>query len=88
MKAVINFLWLLIRCMAFLWAVITVIILILFVIGTEGEGYSWAERIVIAIRYAGYVAAIFGTLLALQIWWKNWRIERSNRKKSERRDMT
>ena len=79
-----NFLWLTARCIAFIWAVTTVIILILFVIGSEAEGYSWGERILIAIKYAAYVGGIFGTLLAIYLWWQNWKVERRNRKKAAR----
>lgn len=88
MKSLIDFLWLTVRCIAFLWVMVTILILILFVVGTEAEGYNWGERIVIAIKYGGYVAAIFGTLLAITLALKSWRIERSNQKKLARREKT
>ncbi len=84
MKALVEFLWLTARCIAFIWAVTAGLILILFAIGSEAEGYSWGERIIIAIKYAGYVGGIFGGLLAFYLWWKNWKITRANRKKTER----
>jgi len=84
-KALIDFLWLTARCIAFIWALSTVLILILFAIGTEAEGYSWGERILIAVKYAGYVGGLFGSLLAIMLTLKTWRIERSNKKKIERR---
>jgi hypothetical protein len=88
MKSVLNFLWLAVRCVAFIWIVTTILILILFAVGTEAEGYSWGERLVIAIKYGGYVGGIFGTLLAIFVWWQNWKIIRRNRKKMARRDTT
>ena len=86
MKSVIDFLWLTARCIAFIWAVTAVLILILFIIGSEAEGYSWGERILIAIKYAAYVGGIFGTLLAITLRLKSWRITRSNKKKLARRE--
>ena len=86
MKSVIDFLWLTARCIAFIWAVTAVLILILFIIGSEAEGYSWGERILIAIKYAAYVGGIFGTLLAITLSLKSWRITRSNKKKLARRE--
>lgn len=85
MKALTDFLWLTLRCIAFLWVMIAIIIMILFAVGTEGDGYSWGERFLIALQYAAYVAAIFGTLLAIWIWWQNWKVDRGNRKKSARK---
>lgn len=64
----------------------TVLILILFLIGSEAEGYSWGERIIIAVKYAGYVGAIFGSLLAVTLSLKSWRITRANKKKLARRE--
>ena len=86
MRSVIDFLWLTARCIAFIWAVTAVLILILFIIGSEAEGYSWGERILIAIKYAAYVGGIFGTLLAITLSLKSWRITRSNKKKLARRE--
>ena len=88
MRQFIDFLWLTIRCIAFIWAVSTVLILILFAVGTEAEGYSWGERMIIAIKYAGYVGVIFGSLLAITLALKSWRIERANRKKLARREQS
>ena len=76
------------RCIAFLWVMITILILILFAVGSEAEAYSWGERIIIAIKYAGYVSGIFGTLLALYLSLKSWRIERANKKKLARREQS
>ncbi|GGX74339.1 hypothetical protein GCM10011309_25590 [Litorimonas cladophorae] len=87
MKSSLHFLWLVIRCVAFIWIVSTILILILFVVGSEAEGYSWGERLVIAVKYGGYVGGIFGTLLAITLALKSWRIERSNKKKLARRNM-
>ena len=86
MKSVVDFLWLTARCIAFIWAVTAVLILILFIIGSEAEGYSWGERILIAIKYAAYIGGIFGTLLAITLSLKSWRITRSNKKKLARRE--
>ena len=66
--------------MAFIWAVSAILILILFVIGSEAEGYNWGERILIAVKYAAYVGCIFGSLLAVTLSLKNWRITRANKK--------
>jgi len=66
--------------MAFIWAVSAILILILFVIGNEAEGYNWGERILIAVKYAAYVGGIFGSLLAVTLSLKNWRITRANKK--------
>ena len=86
MRGLAGFLWLAIRCIAFIWAVSAVLILILFAVGTEAEGYSWGERIIIVINYAGYVGAIFGSLLAITLTLKSWRIDRANKKKLARRE--
>ena len=80
MRRLVDFLWLTARCIAFIWAVTAVLILILFVIGSEAEGYSWGERLLIATKYAAYVGGIFGTLLAVTLSLKSWRITRANRK--------
>lgn len=88
MRALVDFLWLAVRCIAFIWAVTAVLILILFAVGTEGEGYSWGERIIIAIKYAGYVGGIFGGLLAIYLWWQNWKITRRNKKTQARKETT
>jgi hypothetical protein len=85
MRGALDFLLLTVRCVIFIWAVATVLILILFAVGSEAEGYGWGERIFIAIRYAGYVGGIFGSLLALTLSLKTWRIERANQKKLARR---
>jgi hypothetical protein len=86
MRGLLDFLWLLIRCVLFIWTIVAILILILFTIGSEAEGYSWGERIVIAAQYAAYVAGIFGSLLAIMLAVKSWRIERANRKKLARRE--
>ena len=86
MKNVIDFLWLAARCIAFIWAVSTALILILFIVGSEAEGYSWVERVLIAVKYATYVGGIFGGLLAITLALKSWRITRANNKKLARRD--
>ena len=80
MRHFVDFLWLTARCIAFIWVVSAILILILFVIGSEAEGYSWGERIIIAVKYAGYVGGIFGTLLAITLNLKSWRITRANKK--------
>lgn len=80
MRHFIDFFWLTARCMAFIWAVSAILILILFVIGSEAEGYNWGERILIAVKYAAYVGCIFGSLLAVTLSLKNWRITRANKK--------
>lgn len=84
----IEFFWLTLKCITFVWALSVILILILFIIGSEAEGYSWAERILIAIKYAAYVGGIFGTLLAFYIWWKNWKITRHNAKTLARNKKT
>lgn len=84
MKSFIDFLWLTVKCVLFIWAVSAVLIIILFAIGSEAEGYSWGERVLIAVKYAAYVGGIFGALLAVYLWWQSWRIERKNRKKAAR----
>ena len=86
MRAIVDFLWLAIRCIGFIWIVTAILILILFAVGSEAEGYSWGERIIIAVKYAGYVGAIFGGLLAITLTLKSWRIERANQKKLARRE--
>ena len=88
MKAVVDFLWLTARCIAFIWAVSAVLILILFAVGSEAEGYSWGERILIAVKYAAYVGGIFGSLLAIYLWWQNWKIARRNKKTLARKEKT
>ena len=86
MRPLLDFLWLSVRCMAFIWAVSAVLILILFLIGSEAEGYSWGERVIIAVKYAGYVGGIFGSLLAVTLSLKSWRITRANKNKLARRE--
>lgn len=86
MRAVLDFIWLAIRCIAFIWLISAILILILFAVGTEAEGYSWGERIIIALKYAAYVGGIFGSLLAITLALKSWRIERANKKKLARRE--
>ena len=86
MKHFVDFLWLTARCIAFIWVVSAILILILFVIGSEAEGYSWGERVLIAIKYAGYVGGIFGSLLGITLSLKSWRITRANKKKLARRE--
>lgn len=88
MRGFIDFLWLAVRCIAFIWAVSAILILILFVIGSEAEGYSWGERILIAVKYAAYVGVIFGSLLAVTLALKSWRIRRANKKKLTRREQS
>lgn len=88
MRAFVDFLWLALRCIAFIWVVSTALILILFVVGSEAEGYSWGERIIIALKYAGYVGVIFGGLLAIYLWWQNWKIMRRNKKMQARKEKT
>ena len=80
MRHFVDFLWLTARCIAFIWVVSAILILILFVIGSEAEGYSWGERVLIAIKYAGYVGGIFGSLLGITLSLKSWRITRANKK--------
>lgn len=67
---------------------VTILILILFIVGTEAEGYGWAERLVLATKYSAYVSGIFGTLLAVYLSLKSWRINRANKKKLARRKKT
>ena len=86
LRAFIDFLWLTARCIAFIWAVSAGLILCLFAIGSEAEGYSWAERILIAIKYAAYVGGLFGSLLAITLAVKSWRVTRANQKKLARRE--
>ena len=86
MRPLLDFLWLTARCIAFIWVVSAILILILFVIGSEAEGYSWGERVLIAIKYAGYVGGIFGSLLGITLSLKCWRITRANKKKLARRE--
>ena len=86
MRHFVDFLWLTARCIAFIWVVSAILILILFVIGSEAEGYSWGERVLIAIKYAGYVGGIFGSLLGITLSLKSWRITRANKKKLARRE--
>ena len=86
MRPLLDFLWLTARCIAFIWVVSAILTLILFVIGSEAEGYSWGERVLIAIKYAGYVGGIFGSLLGITLSLKSWRITRANKKKLARRE--
>lgn len=86
MRGLLDFIWLLIRCIAFIWIVTAVIILVLFAVGSEAEGYSWGERGLIALRYAGYVGGIFGSLLAAYFWWQAWKIRRKNKKTLARKE--
>ena len=92
MKTLVNFfwdfIWLTVRCVLFIWTVSAVLILILFAVGTEAEGYSWAERILIAIKYATYVGGIFGGLLAIYLWWQSWKISQRNKKTLARKEKT
>jgi hypothetical protein len=85
-RGALDFLWLTVRCILFIGVVSSVLILILFAVGTEAEGYSWGERILIAIKYAGYVGGIFGSLLAVYLWWQTWKITRRNEKMKARKD--
>ena len=87
-RSVVDFLWLAARCIAFIWAVSAVLILILFAVGSEAEGYSWGERILIAVKYAAYLGGIFGGLLAVYLWWQNLKITRQNKKKLARKEKT
>ena len=86
MSGLLQFLWLSLRCIAFLWFVITLIIVGLFVFGTEGEGYIWADRFIIAMKYSAYVSLIFGPLLGLYLSWQSWKVEHRNRKTLSRKD--
>jgi len=87
-KSFLDFLWLTVRCVLFIWIVSTVLILILFAVGTEAEGLSITEKLITAITYAAYVGGIFGSLLAIYIWWQNWKITRRNKKKLSRKEKT
>jgi len=80
MKGLLDFVWLWLRCALFIWLIAAILILILFAVGSEADGYSWAERLSFAAQYAAYVADIFGSLLAIYIWWQNWKITRRNKK--------
>jgi len=85
-RRALDFLWLIIRCCLFIWAVSTILILILFAIGSEADGLTLAERIWTAVRYAAYVGGLFGSLLAIYIWWQNWKITRKNKKTRARKE--
>ena len=80
MKGLLDFLWLWLRCALFIWVIAAILILILFAVGSEADGYSWSERMSFAAQYAAYFAGIFGSLLAIYIWWQNWQITRRNKK--------
>ena len=86
MSRLLQFLRLTLRCIAFLWMVVTLIILGLFVIGSEGDGYSWTERIIIAIKYGAFVSILLGFLLGLYLFWQSWKVEYKNRKTLSKRD--
>ncbi len=86
MNTLIQFIWLSVRCIAFLWIMITLIILGLFIIGSEGEGYSWAERFIIAMKYSAYISVIFGPFLGLFLSWQSWKVDLRNRKTLSRKD--
>jgi len=88
MKVLVDFLWLTIRCIGFICAVSAVLILILFMIGSEAEGLTLSEKFITAAKYAGYVGGIFGSLLASFIWWQNWKITRRNKKTRARKEKT
>ena len=88
MRALLDFLWLAIRCIAFIWAVSAVLIIILFAVGSEAEGLTLGEKFSTAIKYAAYVGGIFGSLLAVYIWWQNWKISRRNKKTRARKEKT
>ena len=68
MRGLLDFLWLALRCMVFIWAVSAVLILILFAIGSEAEDLSLIEKLITAVKYAAYVGGVFGSLLAVFIW--------------------
>ena len=87
MRGLLDFLWLVVRCAAFIWAVSAVLILILFAVGSEAEGLTLGEKLITAVKYATYVGGIFGGLLALYIWWQNWKISRRNRKTRARKEV-
>lgn len=88
MRGLLDFLWLVVRCAAFIWTVSAVLILILFTVGSEAEGLTLGEKIITAVKYAAYVGGIFGSLLAVFIWWQNWKISRRNKKTRARQDKT
>ena len=88
MGGLLDFLWLAIRCIAFIWAVSSVLILVLFLIGSEAEGLTLMERFITAIKYAAYVGGIFGGLLAVYMWWQNWKISRRNKKTRAQKEKT
>ncbi len=88
MRALLDFLWLVVRCAAFIWAVSAVLILILFAVGSEAKGLTLGEKFITTVEYAAYVGGIFGTLLAVFIWWQNWKITRRNKKTRARQDKT
>jgi len=67
MRNLLDFLWLTVRCIAFIWAVSAVLILILFAVGSEAEGLTLSEKLITAIKYAAYIGGIFGSLLAIYI---------------------
>ena len=87
-RSLLDFLWLAIRCIAFIWAVSAVLILILFAVGSEAEGLTLTEKLITAVKYAAYVGGIFGSLLAVYIWWQNWKISRRNKKTRARKEKT
>ena len=87
MRGLLDFLWLVVRCAAFIWAVSAVLILILFAVGSEAEGLTLGEKLITAVKYAAYVGGIFGGLLALYIWWQTWKISRRNRKTRARKEV-
>ncbi len=86
MRNLLDFLWLTVRCIAFIWAVSAVLILILFAVGSEAEGLTLSEKLITAIKYAAYIGGIFGSLLAIYIWWQNWKITRRNKKRRARKE--
>ena len=88
MRGLLDFLWLALRCMVFIWAVSAVLILILFAIGSEAEDLSLIEKLITAVKYAAYVGGVFGSLLAVYIWWQNWKISRRNKKTRARKEKT
>ena len=87
MRGLLDFLWLVLRCSVFIWAISAVLILILFTVGSEAEGLTLGEKLITAVKYAAYVGGIFGGLLALYIWWQNWKISRRNRKTRARKEV-
>jgi len=44
--------------------------------------------VITALKYAAYIGGIFGGLLAIFIWWQNWKISRKNKKTLARQDKT